>query len=876
MARSRSTILLTSMGKSISLFTILTLCGRCTDRSRLTPLASGSSRHSPSVINDSLRTGLSPPRSLSAASSSQPPPSLFNASPLPSAEIGLSTLGTEIQLRESAMGKDRMFLLLLSRELETMIARITQGNLPEDYVPPVAPTGTLLAQIAPAFPLTTTTTSKYQRMLVYKAAEWYGLKGVAAPDGGIYIGVLGTLDPRAADLHLSSLAPKPPSPKQSFKIMQRVPLGSSSGASSRQGSSVGDDGSEAGTSKRKTLEEREAEYALAKERIYGSSSSSAAPSEPGVADEEELRGRSVQQRAHHDDEIDPVPRHPYGANGLPAYPSLYHPGSDGQVPGQMPSQAYQTPDSMFAFGPNAGHGYGVGGMGYSVYPPAGGYGNGHSPFIQHTGFGPQWQPQMMPGQNMGMGGPHDWGYNGGPMPGAPGGPNQPMPMIPQGSMPAYPHGYGFGYQQQQMGYAPVPLVQPTPTRPGPYPVPQPHSSNSSSISSRSYQDYSRPHSRGSTTSTRSAASSVRLGVMYPVGQPSGGHGYRQKGIKGQNYNNMPGPGAGTGPGISLGVSDKRSARGHSPSSATTTSSRSSRKTTSIPVQQPLPGQHQLPQRPDWAADNVPYHPSPIPMPGGLAPSTPNVSDFPPLLRHGTNAEPMQVERVKTRAPSGTVWNGAGGQAIQPHAQAQAQSPAQVQAQVQAQAQAQALAHAQAQARAQMQTPTLSHSTTTSQIDSADFSPSIQATSPSVPPSEIRSISPSLDDVSAPSQSDFDVDFPRRSTTRSTSRLFDPSAPKVESTPRADSTSASGASQGAGTGARQGAGAGPGAVAGATAGTAGTGAGPGEGAGSYNGTGEMTTEEAIEAKLAALSVSSGISIGPAPPKAPSYAKIVRRA
>ena len=43
---------------------------------------------------------------------------------------------------------------------------------------------------------------------------------------------------------------------------------------------------------------------------------------------------------------------------------------------------------------------------------------------------------------------------------------------------------------------------------------------------------------------------------------------------------------------------------------------------------------------------------------------PNAFDFPPLLRNGTNAEPMQVERAKMRPSQGNVWNGAAARVIQ--------------------------------------------------------------------------------------------------------------------------------------------------------------------------------------------------------------------
>ena len=67
----------------------------------------------------------------------------------------------------------------------------------------------------------------------------------------------------------------------------------------------------------------------------------------------------------------------------------------------------------------------------------------------------------------------------------------------------------------------------------------------------------------------------------------------------------------------------------------------------------------MPQRPDWSANNVPYHPSALPHPTTSA----NPTDFPPLLRKETNAEPMQVERARVKS-GGTVWNGAGAKALQ--------------------------------------------------------------------------------------------------------------------------------------------------------------------------------------------------------------------
>lgn len=75
-----------------------------------------------------------------------------------------------------------------------------------------------------------------------------------------------------------------------------------------------------------------------------------------------------------------------------------------------------------------------------------------------------------------------------------------------------------------------------------------------------------------------------------------------------------------------------------------------------------PSQHPLPQRPDWAANNIPYQ---ITAAGRQASvgsiGSSSTSEFPPLGRNGvgTAAEPMQVERAKTRlSGSGPAWNGA--------------------------------------------------------------------------------------------------------------------------------------------------------------------------------------------------------------------------
>lgn len=643
------------------------------------------------------------------------------------------------------------------------------------------------------------------------------------------------------------MVPRPASPKQNFKIMQRATGSGAEGGSSRGGANG--ESSEGGA-KFKTLEEREAEYALARERIYGKADGGSSASVTGDED-----GRARTSRATEHENVDPVPRHPYGANGssaiYPVYPSLYHPPKAEALPPGPPPQAYQPAETNFAFQ--------MGSVQYPQYPQMtmNGYvggnpqypiqqnsqppyqmqpryvdANGNPIYMIPSGFTPQqWQQQQgypntpanimrasgqMP---MPQAGPNaGWGYPG-QMPQMMNmGPGQ-MPMIPQG-VQAFPAQYAYPPQGMYPNHH---LAQPTPLRPQAL---QHHSSASSSISSRSYQDGSRPHSRGSTTSTRSAASSVRLGAMYPIGA-GGGPNYRQKGMKGPGFNGM----------TSLGLGERRHTRGHSPvsspgnlkvvadkgqSSATTTSSRSSRRTGtgSIPLNPPQPGQHQLPQRPDWAANNVPYHPSPIPLSASQMPQSngnPNGNgpasefDFPPLLRNGTNAEPMQYERAKMRpgaSSNATVWNGAAVKAIQ--------SP---------------------------QQQHLPHPHTASPISppmTNTLAPNMSNYHPAPVPSPAHH--------TAPMESD--PDFPRRMpSARTPASLYDPSA------------SANSKSNGNGN-------------------INGNGNGVGSGhQSSRPGSAAATPEDAIEAKLAALSVSAGISIGPPPARnaasVASYAKIVRR-
>ncbi len=312
---------------------------------------------------------------------------------------------------------------------------------------------------------------------------------------------------------------------------------------SRATSVSAEDGTES-PGPRKTLEEREIAYLEAKKRIYGPNnidddSISATASQP----------RSRQASRYGDDDDDPdVPRRTAVSEREIVYGSLSHPAAeasssappmgpgpqggppsfnpaydDGYQGMQQPYMPYQNP-AMMGPDPNRQLGGPYPNQPYSAHMPMGPYG----PPWQHMAGQMGGAATMQ--QMMGMMPPAGQGWYPPDMGVPPQQPHNMMSMmpIPQGMPMPYAPPMPYGPQQQmQQGrpYGP-PLAHPTPMRPGLDPL----SSTASSISSRSYQDvHSRPHSRGSTTSTRSAASSVRLGGMYPSGQQS--YGYRQKAVK---------------------------------------------------------------------------------------------------------------------------------------------------------------------------------------------------------------------------------------------------------------------------------------------------------------------------------------------------------
>ncbi|WVW83983.1 hypothetical protein I302_106007 [Kwoniella bestiolae CBS 10118] len=820
---------------------------------RITPTAD--SHSNPSLASSSSSNIASPNPTtislLSSSNSTNPPPTSASSSNM--AEIGLGSLQCEDQLKSALQSKDRMFLLVLSKEIESFINKLSTGQISQESQPSEAQTQTQtqipMVQLNASTTIGVTPTSKFQRMLVYKTAEWYGLKAVPGQDGGMIVGLLGEFNEKSTSLKLSELVPPAPSSSsqtQKFRIMQRAPNrnGEASGSSSPA------EGSSSSGTKWKTLEEREAAYAAAREKIYGTSTETGTSE---ITNEAIETLQNAQPPSQVDDEIDPVPRQLYQPFEV-VYPSLYHPPK-AEPPAPQPMSNASTSTNQYQSQSSNVYGYQssygsysqqIDANGYPIMPQAYGSSQPISPQQPQQNYGimpqtymdPSQNGYMMPSQQNGYPVPAGWhqipqqsnGYPNqmlgpnqqsyGMIPQQQNGINVPqgwqypppnqmmsnppqqqqqqqmMPMISQGV--PYPTSYGYPPQTAQpQPQPPIPpyrqgsypsLVQPTPVRP---PM-QPHSSASSSISSRSYQDGSRPHSRGSTTSTRSAASSVRLGAMYPATQ---GPGYRQRAMKGQGMNGLTSLGLGNG--SASGMENKRN-RGQSPSSTTTTSSRSSRRTSFIQLAPPTSAQHQLPQRPDWAANNVPYHPTPLPDP-----ITPNAAEFPPLLRQdqGTNAEPMQVERAKMKPVGnggGSVWNGTMVKNIH-HLH---QSPPHLQGNDQQQ----------------------------------------QQTRMTIVPPPTRTPLPTQQPKQDVPGSGTDPDFPRRLPTKTQPILYDPSSTSSsgaqDSRPSSVNTHKSSHAQ------------------------------------------ALSPEEIIEAKLAQISINNGIPIGSAPTSSrggdgKSYAKVVRR-
>ena len=65
-------------------------------------------------------------------------------------------------------------------------------------------TTSVLASMTASFIVGLHISSTFQRMLVYKLAEWYGLKAVHVPDVAMVIGVIGSFDTKRQVLSVSS------------------------------------------------------------------------------------------------------------------------------------------------------------------------------------------------------------------------------------------------------------------------------------------------------------------------------------------------------------------------------------------------------------------------------------------------------------------------------------------------------------------------------------------------------------------------------------------------------------------------------------------------------------------------------------------------
>jgi hypothetical protein len=115
-------------------------------------------------------------------------------SPAPKAEFGFGLLQAEEELKKALSGKDRMFVLMLGKEFEAFIGRVTRAEYTA-RMPLAAPAADL--DLAPSKRIDVAAASKFHRMLTYKLAEWYGLRAMPGADGSMVVGVLGTLDERA-------------------------------------------------------------------------------------------------------------------------------------------------------------------------------------------------------------------------------------------------------------------------------------------------------------------------------------------------------------------------------------------------------------------------------------------------------------------------------------------------------------------------------------------------------------------------------------------------------------------------------------------------------------------------------------------------------
>jgi hypothetical protein len=106
-----------------------------TTSSRLTPVPGRSRSRSISSSSGPSNGDQPSPNStsISAASQSSQPPrpaAVFNTLPVPPAELGLGTLQGEEQLKSALQSKDRLFLIMVSREIESFVRQVAAGQAP--------------------------------------------------------------------------------------------------------------------------------------------------------------------------------------------------------------------------------------------------------------------------------------------------------------------------------------------------------------------------------------------------------------------------------------------------------------------------------------------------------------------------------------------------------------------------------------------------------------------------------------------------------------------------------------------------------------------------------------------------------------------------
>lgn len=116
----------------------------------------------------------------------------------PKAELGFGSLHAEEEIKKALSAKDRLFVLMLGKEFEAFIGRVARGEITSRVPTSQASASTsLMDSLGPSKRIDVTAISKYQRMLTYKLAEWYGLRVVPGVEGSMVVGVLGALEEKS-------------------------------------------------------------------------------------------------------------------------------------------------------------------------------------------------------------------------------------------------------------------------------------------------------------------------------------------------------------------------------------------------------------------------------------------------------------------------------------------------------------------------------------------------------------------------------------------------------------------------------------------------------------------------------------------------------